>query len=83
MIRAVGSNQTVLTRKNGLQVLFSYETPVAALVPNIGYVKVDWKTLAPEHRSRTTRRHINNWLPEPEATETRPLKFFKSLEEAE
>jgi hypothetical protein len=37
-------------------ILFSYETPVAALVPGLGYLRTD------RHYSRTTSKHITQWL---------------------
>ena len=37
-------------------ILFSYETPVAAWVEGEGYIRTE------VHYSRTTSRHINQWL---------------------
>lgn len=51
----VGSNQTVLVLKNGAEIFFSYDTPVAVdtgeeiLVTSTKY-------------SKTTSKHINQWL---------------------
>jgi hypothetical protein len=56
----VGSNQTVITLHNGTKVFFSYETPVAAYVPEQGWLKTE------RFYSRTTSKHINRWLPERE-----------------
>ena len=59
-LQPLGSNQTQLTFKQDdssiVQVLFSYQTPVAALHPALGYIKTakQW--------SVTTSRHINEWL---------------------
>lgn len=60
-IKNIGSNQTVLVSKlpNGrtLEVLFSYETPVAVRGPTVDY-KTDRKW------SVTTSKHINKFLPQ-------------------
>ena len=56
-LKQLGSNKTVVSYDNGLEVFFSYETPVAAYCPNRGYIKT--KT----NYSRTTSKHINQWLP--------------------
>jgi len=53
-VRNVGSNMTEL-EINGYTVLFSYQTPVAALTPQ-GYTKTS------QWYSQTTTRHINKWL---------------------
>jgi hypothetical protein len=52
-LRQAGSNQTVIELGDGIEVLFSYSTPVAAFVPGIGYVRTA------KHYSVTTSRHIN------------------------
>lgn len=55
-LQKLGSNTTVL-KFNGHEVLFSYETPVAAYVYDLGrYVRTN------EHYSKTTTKHINKWL---------------------
>ena len=51
-----GTNQTVLHLPNGASVLFSYETPVAALRPSGGFVQ------SSAYYSATTTRHVNSWL---------------------
>jgi hypothetical protein len=53
-IKSLGSNMTELSA-NGMHVLFSYETPVAAWI-NGQYYKTSKKW------SKTTTRHINKWL---------------------
>ncbi len=52
----LGANQTEVSINNGTQIFFSYRTPVAAYLPDKGYVRTDrfW--------SKTTSRHINKWL---------------------
>jgi hypothetical protein len=71
-VRNVGSNMTELLI-NGYTVLFSYETPVAALTPQ-GYVRTSHKW------SQTTTRHINKWLDGMVADEM-PQDFFYNLTE--
>lgn len=53
-IKPIGSNQTELSA-NGMQVLFSYQTPVAAWI-NGQYYKTNKKW------SNTTTKHINMWV---------------------
>ena len=55
-INNVGSNMAELVHTSGVVVLFSYSTPVAALLPSGQYVKTDRKY------SVTTTKHINKWL---------------------
>ena len=55
-INKVGSNMTELVRSSGVIVLFSYSTPVAALLPSGQYVKTDRKY------SVTTTKHVNKWV---------------------
>ena len=52
----IASNQNQLNLNDGTQVFFSYKTPVAGYVPELGYVRTvkKWST--------TTSRHINKWL---------------------
>ena len=52
-------------------VLFSYETPVAAHVPGLG-----WMTT--KAQSRTTAKHINQWLRGADA-ELVPVEFLRAL----
>lgn len=53
-LKSVGSNQTTLT-VGDVVVFFSYETPVAAFVTGLGWIRTDKKY------SKTTTKHINNW----------------------
>lgn len=55
-LRTIGNNQSVLTFKSGIQLLFSYETPCAVFVPGEGYKRTA------EFVSRTTQRHIAEWI---------------------
>ena len=53
----IAANQTSVTFNDGTEVFFSYATPVAAYLPEKGYVKTD------TFYSVTTSRHINKYLP--------------------
>lgn len=55
-LRQAGSNRTLLSLADGTVVLFSYETPVAAFVPERGYIRTD------KYHSVTTSRHINEFV---------------------
>ena len=52
----LGSNQNLVQLNSGVQVLFSYRTPVAAYVPGEGYFRTN------QNWSKTTSKHINKWL---------------------
>lgn len=54
-INLIGANMTLVHLPKG-SILFSYETPVAAYVSGRGYVKTSKKF------SKTTSKHINQWL---------------------
>ena len=71
-------NYTILETNEGA-VLFSYETPVAALVNNKWYVTT-------KQHSKTTSKHINNWLlrklgnrRKTEPIISKPQEFFDQL----
>ena len=53
----IAANQTSVTFNDGTEVFFSYKTPVAAYLPEKGYVKTE------KFSSVTTSRHINKYLP--------------------
>lgn len=55
-INNVKTNVTELFTNDGAVIMFSYNTPVAARLPNYDYVRTD------EYYSRTTSKHINQWL---------------------
>lgn len=62
-LNPLGPNQTILILNNGNQVFFSYSTPVAAYIPEKGFIRTsDW-------HSTTTTRHIHKFIGEAEATE--------------
>tara|TARA_E500000331_G_scaffold341015_1_gene372938 strand:+ start:2041 stop:2274 length:234 start_codon:yes stop_codon:yes gene_type:complete len=52
----IAANQTEVSYNDGTQVFFSYRTPVAAYLPERGYVRTA------TYWSKTTSRHINKWL---------------------
>lgn len=55
-LNPISKNVNELIYEDGTVVLFSYRTPVAAMLPSGRYVKTaDWY-------SSTTTRHINQWL---------------------
>jgi hypothetical protein len=70
-IEPIKSNMTVLVFEDGSSVLFSYETPVAAC-KNYQFYKTKTKW------SRTTSRHINQWLEGCSAIEEEQ-EFFDNL----
>ena len=73
-ISNVGSNMTELSTNSGAVILFSYSTPVAAMLPSGQYIKTDKKY------SATTTRHVNKWLQGVSANvETRTAEFISNL----
>ena len=63
----IAANQTSVSFNDGTEVFFSYKTPVAAYLPEKGYVRTS------RFYSVTTSRHINKWLPTkdvPEVSDT-------------
>lgn len=52
-LNPVGSNQTEVERADGVTVLYSYRTPVAAFVPGKGALVTN------HYFSVTTSRHVN------------------------
>ena len=55
-IKPIAANQTELHDSSGTIVLFSYETPVAAILPSGRAVRTSTKY------SVTTTKHVNKWL---------------------
>ena len=53
----IAANQTSVSFNDGTEVFFSYKTPVAAYLPDKGYVRTS------RFYSVTTSRHINKYLP--------------------
>jgi len=54
-VKPIGSNQTQVTKRNGT-FLVSYETPVAALINGLGWIRTE------KFWSVTTSKHINQWI---------------------
>ena len=71
-LKQLGPNRTQLTYSDGLEVLWSYETPVAAKLADGTYVKTSTKW------SATTSRHINQWLDGVNAVEVPQEAFTES-----
>lgn len=79
-LEVIGSNQTVL-RFDDKAIFFSYETPVACILYNDA---VSWNAPHKAYKtekqwSRTTSKHINNWLRYYDEVEVKPQEFFNSL----
>ncbi len=55
-LKTIAANQTEITLPSGAVVFFSYNTPVAAQLAQGGFVRTAQKW------SKTTSRHINQWL---------------------
>jgi hypothetical protein len=69
-LKPMGANKTLLVC-NGMKVLFSYKTPVACEI-GLRYYKTSYKF------SKTTTRHINQWLDGVKAEE-KEQEFFHAL----
>jgi len=54
----LGRNKNEFRFQNGINILYSYSTRVAAFIPDIGYVQTE------TFYSTTTKKHINSWIPE-------------------
>ena len=73
-LRNLGANKTQLTFDNGLQLFYSYATPVASYSPiTCEYYRTE------KRYSNTTTKHINQWLEGCEAIE-KPQSYFDNLE---
>ena len=55
-LKQVTITSTEVELADGTCVLFSYSTPVAALVPGKGWIRTSTK------HSATTSKHVNRWL---------------------
>ena len=53
-LKKLGTNETELTRKDGTQYFFSYETLVAVRTMTNVYVT--------QNKTATTTKHVNKWL---------------------
>ncbi len=57
-VKQVTVTSTQISLADGTEVLYSYSTPVAALVPGKGWIRTE------QFYSVTTSKHINRWLAE-------------------
>ena len=60
-VQQVTTTSTQISLADGTEVLFSYSTPVAALVPGKGWIRT-------EQFYSTTSKHINRWFAENKST---------------
>lgn len=75
----IRANMTEL-ELDGMRVLFSYKTPVAALVREETAEGEGWHQYKTEKNwSRTTSRHISTWNPLGGAFGLKPQEYFDSL----
>ena len=74
-IKNIGTNQTQIETSCGNLLLISYETPVAAIIQTPEGL-VAYKT--EKNWSRTTSKHINNFLAGLEA-QIKPQEWFDNL----
>lgn len=70
-VKTIGSNMTEIETEN-YRILVSYQTPVAACCRSYVFYKTSQKF------SKTTNRHIREWLNGKSAIE-KPQEFFDSL----
>jgi hypothetical protein len=77
-LKPIGSNQTELMLSNGICVLFSYSTPVAAVDSKNGTGQI---LITEEKYSTTTTKHINRWVgtKSHSGKDLRPQSFFDNL----
>ena len=62
LLEQVTTTSTQISLADGTEVLFSYSTPVAALVPGKGWIRTE------QFYSTTTSKHINRWFAENKST---------------
>lgn len=55
-LQKIGNNETLIKYDNGVEVLFSYNTPVAGYRQGKGYFKTS------QYYSKTTSKHITRYL---------------------
>ena len=62
-LKLIGANQTELQLEDGTQIFFSYETPVCIITVAMNLGKKQTRVcVTTEKYSRTTSKHINNWV---------------------
>ena len=69
----IAANQNEVSINDGTQIFFSYRTPVAAYLPEKGYVRTE------KFWSVTTSRHINKYLQGVTNVETIPQAVLDNL----
>lgn len=74
-LKPLAANKTELALKDGTMILFSYETPVAAVIEDADGESRVYRT--EKKWSRTTTRHINSWFDRYHGT--KPQEFFDNL----
>ena len=73
ILRQLGSNQTELSLNNGDSIFFSYETPVAGFQSEDGFFKTE------TYYSKTTSRHINQYLRDVDDVKEVPDQYIVDL----
>lgn len=58
-LKNIGANKTELN-VDGVVILFSYSTPVAAFVSTVSNLPAGWYKTNKKH-SKTTSKHVNQW----------------------
>jgi hypothetical protein len=78
-LNPIKANMTEL-ELDGMRVLFSYKTPVAALVREESPEGTNWHQYKTDKFwSKTTNRHINAWNPKGGAYGVKPQEWFDNL----
>ena len=75
----ISNNVHTILLANGTEILFSYETPVAAFVRSFGPLNQSCWIKTKVSYSRTTSKHINAFLPDTEKAITVSQSTFDSL----
>tara|TARA_B100000405_G_scaffold221127_1_gene157074 strand:- start:35 stop:277 length:243 start_codon:yes stop_codon:yes gene_type:complete len=73
ILRQIGSNQTELSLTNGNSIFFSYETPVAGYHSEDGFFRTE------TYYSKTTSRHINQYLRDVDDVKEVPDQYIVDL----
>lgn len=78
-LKPQGANATEVQLTPDVTVLFSYQTPVACHVAGIGYARTDIA------HSRTTQKHITQWLARNGARDcaVKPQAYFDAIATAQ
>ena len=73
ILRQLGSNQTELSLNNGSSIFFSCETPVAGYHSEDGFFRTE------TYYSKTTSRHINQYLRDVDDVKEVPDQYIVDL----